>query len=102
MSDTHYNISPTGLTVLEAKVGISGVFYWSGFPQLDTGYTITIAGQTYTVGSGITLITTPENTINWAFDFTGIAPGIYYGEIQSDNLVLGVHFERKLKLILRD
>jgi len=101
MSDTHYNISPTGTTILEAKVGTSGVFYWSGFPNLDTGYTITIAGQTYTVGSGITLVTSP-NTINWAFDFTGLSSGTYQGKIESDNLVLGVHFERKLKLILRD
>ena len=100
MSDTHYNISPVGETILEAKVGKSGVFYWSGFPQLDTGYTIEIAGQTYTVGSGITLTTSP-NAVNWAFDFTGLAPGTYEGKIESDSLVLGVHFERKLKLILR-
>ncbi len=100
MSDTYYDLTHKGTTTIRARAGQSGTFYWSGFPQLDAGYTLNIAGSTYTVGSGLTLTTTPENTITWAFDFSAVSPGTYQGTLQSDNQALGIDFRRAIKLII--
>ncbi len=100
MSDTIYDLTQGGLTTIKAEMGQIGSFYWAGFPALDTGYTLTINGQTYTVGSGITLTTSPQNTITWGFDFTTFTAGVYYGQITSDSKDLGVYFKRKIKLII--
>jgi hypothetical protein len=66
---------------------------------LDSGYTLTIAGNTYTVGSGLAL-DAPTKTIIWNLDTTGIAGGEYEGELISDSKVSGVYLKIDIVMVV--
>lgn len=83
---------------------VADVLTFSGFSQLDTGYTLTLKdGETTvltnTVGNGISLGAT---TIAWSYDTTTLDFKTYDLEIISDSRVMGVYFRRKGKIIVSD
>jgi hypothetical protein len=79
----------------------AGVQYLTHFSvegqELDSGYTLVIAGQTYTVGNGLK-IEKNTNSIIWELDTRSISPGKYKGDLVSDSTVFGKFLKIRIKL----
>lgn len=85
-------------TNIAIDAGVSGLITWSDIPNLDTDYTIEIGGQTYTVGSGLT-IDTPTKSVIWALDAGAFTAGeTYYGTLKSDSTIIGTYLYINIKL----
>ena len=73
-------------------------------PNLDTGYTIVlnegeITELTYTVGSGIVLVS-ETNSIVWQLDTNDLIEGKHYGYLVSDSDVAGLYLNIDLIVII--
>ena len=75
--------------------GVSDVLTIAGFTSLDSGYTLAIGNETYTVGNGLTL---GANSISWAVDTTTFGVGVHNGTLVSDSSVAGVYFKCQIEM----
>ena len=89
-------------TNIKIDEGVSGLITWSDIPNLDTGYTIEIGDQTYTVGSGLT-IDIPTKSVVWTLDASAFTGGqTYKGTLKSDSTIIGTYLFINIKLFVDD
>lgn len=89
--------SITSVKVQKTVKETQAIITWADIPTLDTGYTLEVAGQTYTVGSGLTL-DAPTSSVSWTINTNALTVGKYEGTLISDSEVVGVRFVTKIKL----
>lgn len=93
--------------VLDLRFGGSELKIYVDRPLIDTitlanisniqpAYTLTINGQTYTVGNGLAVT---GNNITWAVDFGTFDAGITEGILKADTTVAAHYFECKIIVV---